>query len=232
VVTAVQKMAASMTGWRFWFVSSQPQSRGVLIGPCQAIAWRPGRDFQSWCSEHPDHVPPVEGCDCAVHANKNVVDTRMWMRLVRHRMRAEGQFPFYVLGRVTLYDVVEVATVKSSRPGDALWGGRDLKANRARIEELFIYDDADLPRNYVRTLHALLSAAWDVPVSVGEPPCTAAQWAGKLFSDSVCEEFGLFSPFVDSRAGRQPAVGAGVGGEVVARDIARQLAQYGAGQTR
>jgi hypothetical protein len=202
--------AASLTGWRYFVMGTEPPMWGKqLTAPFQATPWLPGRDFHAQCARtHFDrnHVPPAKGCECGVFAYANVVDAR-WRMRVDHRNRRETYarkghpfFPVFVLGRLTLYDVVEFAGQVSA----LMWNlggcdsarsmGVELRAGRARIEELFIYEDGDLPRMTVVAAQLLLSGSWDVPVTVGEPGYTEPQWRGKQFGNRTYEQVGLFSP--------------------------------------
>jgi hypothetical protein len=171
--------------------------------------WLPGRDFYAHCTRShfdSDHVPPAHGCKCGVYAHPNVVDARMWLRHDHRNERTSDRHPFFpvfVLGRVTLFHAVEypgdVSALQFSLGmcGKVGSAGVELRANRARIKELWIYPDADLPRHTVTAAHLLLSMRWerwDVPVTVGEPDYTAAQWAGKQFPNYMYEQVGLFSP--------------------------------------
>jgi hypothetical protein len=129
-----------------------------------------------------------------VYAQTNLVDARMWMRRVRRDAHMDGKCPFLVLGRVTLYDAISTRQTPWGFNNGLLDAGLAMRANRARIEELFIFEDADLPHGCVPVIQAVLSKAWGVPVRVGEPDYTAQEWAAKQFRNGMYEEMGLFSP--------------------------------------
>jgi hypothetical protein len=115
---------------------------------------------------------------------------------IRHR---------YVLGRVTLLDAIEFDQVPElvfetpglkSRLVDA---GAALRARAARIEELYVYDAADASPRDLQVLKCLLALRWDIPVQIGEPDYTQAQWAAKQTANSVCAQYGLLPPDVGDK---------------------------------
>jgi hypothetical protein len=69
-----------------------------------------------------------------------------------------------------------------------------MRANRCRINELFILDDPEITHPAKLVALSLLSKRYKVAVTVGEPDYTAQEWADKHSDDSLCGEMGLPSP--------------------------------------
>ncbi|WP_145013146.1 hypothetical protein [Mycobacterium marseillense] len=116
------------------------------------------------CSVDPRHgAAPVGGCTCGVYAFTSETDTRVHIRAtqllsrIAIPLRARGIDPeqAYVLGRVLLSTDFVVA----KRPPES--ATVELKASAAQIVRLFV----DNPE-----LGEALTAAYQVPVSVDEPP--------------------------------------------------------------
>lgn len=119
--------------------------------------------------------------------------------------------PFLVIGRVELADPVlplyetdEANTVPDrsqhfpvllgdnamSRPARCV----EVRAAAARIAELFVYDDRIERVWPAAEVADLLAQAYQVPVSVDEPPYTARDWGDRLLAEHRYLQVGLVEP--------------------------------------
>ncbi|MGV0618176.1 hypothetical protein ABQE58_25110 [Mycolicibacterium elephantis] len=181
-------MGDTLAGWRAWFVLTQDiadeldggdaiklispfgNKGGGYDGTDSWPAWR-RRVHAAECTLSPDHTPPAEGCTCGVYASPNVVDVLCISRCL-HRLAVSAGGPARSVPWVMVVGAVTMLTAHPINTNDVA----EIRAAAGRIERLYICDYPPGVECESGVVAELLRRRYEVPVTMGEPQFSQADW--------------------------------------------------------
>lgn len=178
----------ALAGWRAWFVLTQDVADELagrdalkLISPFGnkgggydgTDSWPVWKQRQqvAQCPLTPGHTPPADNCTCGVYASPNVVDVLCISRCL-HRLAVNANPPAQQVPWVMVVGSVTMTTAHRINTNDVA----EIRAAAGRIDALHICDYAPGAQCNPAVLTQLLRRRYGVPVTIGEPPYSQADW--------------------------------------------------------